>query len=350
MKNLYKAMAYILGGVVAVWLGVKILLPVGLPFLFGWLLSRMSTPATKRIANRVKLPYAVISFACLSVLAALLVLLLWLVAQAVLYEIELLAQKLPQLLSSLSQPLKLLEQRLLIFAQRLPDGIGIAVQQWVEKLFAGSSVVLSSASQWLLGVATGIISKVPDLFLFLLTMVLSAYLFAAQTPNIKYFFEKHVPPQWFQKLKTVTARLKLAFGGYLKTQMKLSLVTFCIVLVGLLLLRRRNALLLAALTALIDALPIFGAGTILIPWSIFSFLSGKSGIAAGLLMTYAAAALTRAVLEPRILGKQIGLSPLLTLIALYAGYRLCGFVGMILFPVAAILTKQLYDLVESTQT
>lgn len=344
MKNYYKIGAYILGGILFVWLGVKILLPVGLPFLLGWLLSKLSAPATKRLSRYIKLPYAVISFACLTLMAAVIVLLFWFFGWLLFHEIEHLAQRVPAFLASLSQPLSILQQTLLHYAAKLPDGLGVAATQWVEKLFEGSSVLLSSASQWLLGVATRLISKVPDIFLFLLTTVLSAYLFASQAPTIQAFYEKHMPPHWAKKLHSVMLRLKGALGGYLKTQLKLSLVTLGIVAVGLLLLRRKNAIPLALVIALIDALPIFGAGTILIPWSALSFLNGQTSIAFGLLVVYATSAICRAVLEPRILGKQIGLSPLLTLIAMYGGYRLCGFFGLILFPVAAILTKQLYDL------
>ncbi len=347
MKNYYKIGACILGGIVFVWLGVKILLPVGLPFLLGFLLSKLAAPATKRISQHVRLPYAVISFTCLSLMAAVIVLLFWFLGWMLFQQLEQLAQRVPAFLSSLAQPLSALEKKLLYHAAKLPDGLGVAATQWVEKLFEGSSVVLSSASQWLLGVATRLISKVPDIFLFLLTTVLSAYLFASQAPMLQAFFKKHLPSHWLKKLSSVTLRLKSALAGYLKTQLKLSVVTFGIVTVGLFLLRRNNAIPLALAIALIDALPVFGAGTVLIPWSALTLLSGDRSVALGLLIVYACAALSRAVLEPRILGKQIGLSPLLTLIAMYAGYRLCGFFGMILFPVAAILAKQLYDLIEN---
>ena len=93
-----------------------------------------------------------------------------------------------------------------------------------------------------------------------------------------------------------------------------------------------------------DALPIFGAGTILIPWSILLFLQGNSASALTLAITYALCAISRAVLEPRFLGKQIGLPAILTLLALYSGYRFFGFVGMLLLPIAAMLGKQFYDL------
>ena len=90
-----------------------------------------------------------------------------------------------------------------------------------------------------------------------------------------------------------------------------------------------------------------GAGTVLIPWGVISFLRGNTVLGVGLLVLYALCSVSRAFLEPRFLGKQIGLNPLVTLAALYAGYRLFGILGMILLPFAVILLKQLYELIES---
>ena len=93
--------------------------------------------------------------------------------------------------------------------------------------------------------------------------------------------------------------------------------------------------------ALVDAFPILGTGTVLVPWSLFSFLQGDYVLAFGLLILYGTTALTRSVLEPRLLGRQLGLDPLITLMALYAGYRLWGIGGMLLAPILAVAATQL---------
>ena len=91
------------------------------------------------------------------------------------------------------------------------------------------------------------------------------------------------------------------------------------------------------------ALPVFGTGTILIPWALALFLQGETKTGVGLVILYGAAALSRQALELRLVGKQVGLNPVLTLLALYTGYRLLGVGGMIVFPIAAMLFKQLWD-------
>lgn len=138
-----------------------------------------------------------------------------------------------------------------------------------------------------------------------------------------------------------------ALRGYVLAQGKLLLVTFGVVSLGLLAaLRRPHAVLLGALIAVVDALPVLGSGTVLLPWAAVSLLRGSGGLALGLTVTYAAAAFARSALEPRLLGRQIGLPPLLTLLSLYAGYRLFGLAGMILLPLAVLLAKQVWELAE----
>ena len=101
--------------------------------------------------------------------------------------------------------------------------------------------------------------------------------------------------------------------------------------------------------ALIDARPVLGSGMVLVPWSIVCFLQGEAPRGIGLLGIYAAACLLRSVLEPRFVGKQLGLDPLLTLAAIYIGYRLFGIGGMILAPLLAVFATQLLNVQSNTE-
>ena len=95
----------------------------------------------------------------------------------------------------------------------------------------------------------------------------------------------------------------------------------------------------AAVVALVDAVPVLGTGTVLLPWALFSLLQRQHLRSIGLLLTYAAAFLTRTILEPKLVGRHIGLDPLLTLIFLYLGYRFWGIFGMLLAPMLAAAAK-----------
>lgn len=339
MKKTLKLLLYVLGGMVGVWLTAVLILPVGLPFLIGWLLSRLAQPLRPKRWHK-----GLSSVLCVSAVFAALCVLIWLLGRLLFGEVEHLAKRLPELLTSLSEPLQALHASLLRLAAKLPASFAPAAAEWIEKLFAGSSVIVTSLSEWLLGWAASLLSLVPDIVLFVLTALLSAYFFSAEDEKLRVLVKKHLPEAWLLRLKTLGKRLKGALGGYGKAQLYLAGISFGICFAGLLILRQRSALLLSLVIAIVDALPVFGAGTVLIPWGIFMFLRGDIFLAVGLLILYAVVSVTRTVLEPRFLGKQIGLHPLLTLLSLYAGYRLFGILGMILLPVAVMLLKQLYEL------
>ena len=123
---------------------------------------------------------------------------------------------------------------------------------------------------------------------------------------------------------------------FVKGRKYAALITFLVALTGMLLLRIPHGPLWAGVVALVGAFPVLGAGTVLLPWSLICLLQGETARGIGLLGIYAAAALTRSILEPRLVGRQLGLDPLVTLFALYAGYKLAGLAGMLLAPMAAV--------------
>ena len=347
MRNPWKLLLYIVGGAIGIWLTAKLLLPIGLPFLLGLLLAKIAAPPARFFRRKWHFPRALASFLSVTVISAALLGVLWIVGRGLVAGAEALVARLPHLLSSLQQPLAGLRETLLKLTERLPQSLSAAAAQWIRRLFEGGSVLAGTFSEWLMGFAGTLLSLVPELVLFLLTMLLSAYLFSSEDSALRNCVKRWLPEKWTEKLYTILRRLKTAVAGYCKAQLLLMLVTFSILSVGFFLLHRPAVLPTAILIAAIDALPVFGVGSVLIPWSVISFLQGKSSLGLGLLVLYAVAGLTRTVLEPRFLGKQIGLHPLLTLLSLYAGYQLFGVAGMILVPIGVILLKQLYDLAEA---
>ena len=348
LKKSLKLLLYVLGGVAGIWLTVKFLLPVGLPFLLGLALARLAERPVNWLREKSKLPRWLCTFLVVSLIFAAFGGIFWLLGRLLFSKLEQFAGRLPELLPMFSDALSQLQKSLQNLADKLPDTLSAAASQWLEQLFAGSSVVMDTASGWLIGLVGGILSRVPDLLFFLLTMLLSAYLFSSQWPQLHKKLQKRIPKRWQERGRAIGKRLKNALGGYLKAQCYLSGVTFLLLLLGLFFLIRSKAVLAALVISLLDALPVFGAGAALIPWSIFAFLQGDTFLALGLLLLYALCAILRSFLEPRFLGKQMGLHPLLTLLSLYGGYRFFGVAGMILVPIGVILVKQLYDLVESS--
>ena len=339
MKRPWNILLYILLGAVGIWLCAVLILPVGLPFLLGYVLSRLSLRFRPRKWNET-----LAGIFGVSVVFLLLSILLWLLFRFLLAEGQALARRLPALLEELSPTLTLLQQKLLALTERLPDGLAQSATQWVERLFTGGSLLIGSLSEWLLTGAAGLLSRIPNLILFILTTLLSAYFFATDPQSVESFLKKHIPHSPLEKGTALLHRLKRAIGGYVKSQLYLSAVSFGLCALGLLILGYPRAFLWAVLIGLVDALPVFGTGIILIPWGLLSFLRGDTTVGVGLLLLYGGISVTRTILEPRFLGKQIGLHPLLTLLSLYGGFRLFGVPGMVLLPIGVMMLKQVYDL------
>jgi predicted PurR-regulated permease PerM len=118
-------------------------------------------------------------------------------------------------------------------------------------------------------------------------------------------------------------------------------VTFIELSIGLSFLRISGAIRIAAITAVLDILPLLGSGSVLIPWSVYHLIAGSPATGVGLLLLYAAITVIRNIIEPRIVGDQLGLHPVVTLCAMFIGMRLIGVLGIFLMPIAALLIRYL---------
>lgn len=336
-----KAILTTVVGFVSMWLAVRFLLPLLSPFLLGALLALAAEPMVRFLCRRVHLPRAVSTAIGVSMAFCFVALILLMLCAFALRQLKNLAGVLPDLEAAARTGLTLAQTRLLELAAHAPRGIRPLLEDNVRTLLADSGSLLGKLTAWLLGLAGSILAQVPDSALGLGTAILSAFLISAKLPNIRKWLLRRIPKEQLRTLLENTRRMRHVLGRWLLAQGKLMSVTFAIVAAGLTLLRIPSSLLWALLVALVDALPILGTGTVLVPWSVVSFLQGDTPRALGILGIYITAALTRSMLEPKLLGQHLGLDPLVTLIALYIGYRLWGVGGMILAPLITVAVLQL---------
>ena len=203
--------------------------------------------------------------------------------------------------------------------------------------------VPAGLSRRLLDAAAAAAQKSPDALLFLVTAGLGSFFLSAAFPQVKAFLLAQLPGEWLRHFELVRQDLKQSFGGWLRAQLLLMLITFAELLAALLLLRVRAALPIAALTALVDALPVFGVGVVLLPWAAAALLRGELRLGIGLALAFAGVSLLRELLQAKLLGDQIGLDPLSSLLAVYVGWKLCGVLGLLLFPLLLVTLRRLND-------
>lgn len=179
------------------------------------------------------------------------------------------------------------------------------------------------------------------LFSAVITVVASCYI-ALDYEHLTRFLRELLSECAYKRLVDIKAILTENILKYIMGYTLLSLLAFAELFLGFFIMRIKYAALLAAVTSLIDLLPIFGTGTVLIPWAIFSFISGNSARGSGLLILYGIIFTVRYFAEPKIVGKKVGVDPLISLIAMVIGLKIGGFAGLLLFPIGVAVVIQYY--------
>lgn len=321
------------------WFSIQFFLPLFLPFLLGGALALAAEPMVAFLSR--KLPRGLACGIGVTGAFAFIALAFLLILALIVRELAILAGMVPNLEEAANSGISALSSWALGLVSRLPTGIRDILTRNVNEFFSGSSAVLDDAFRYVLSFTGGVLRHVPDSALVIGTAILSGYMISARLPRIKQWLKARIPRERIQKFLASAAGMKSALFGWLKAQVKLMGITWVILLLGFVLLRIPYAPLWASLVALVDAFPVLGTGTILLPWSLICFLQEDTGRAIGLLGCYGIIALSRSILEPKLVGSHLGLDPLATLAALYAGYKLWGLGGMLAAPILAVLALQL---------
>lgn len=325
------------------YVSIRYLLPLIFPFLLGGALALAAEPIVRFLNRRLRLPRPAAAGIGVSLSFFFLAMAVLILAALVLRQMRMLTGVLPDLENTIRGGMQTLSSQLQELADKAPGGTATVLKRRISDFFSGGSAILDQAVSYLLHLASGILSQVPGRALSFGTAIIASFMISAKLPRLKAAIRTRFG-QKLQPLLDTLRRLRHSLLCWLKAQLKLSGITFAVAAGGLLLLRIPYAFLWAAVIALVDAFPVLGTGAVLVPWSLISFLQGDTMLAFGLLGLYCAAAVIRTVLEPRLVGKQLGLDPLVTLLALYAGFKLFGLPGMIFAPMLAVTVTQLLEI------
>ena len=340
MRPFAKKLFALLVIIITLRLTVRYILPLAFPFLLGTGLALAAEPVVKLLSRRFSLPRGVAAGIGVTVAFAAITLLLLVILGLLLREVKYLTGVLPNLEDTARSGIALLQNWLLQQTDSLPQSIGGLLRQNITEFFSGGTALLNRGIRYVLGLAGNLLTRVPDSALTLGTAVISGYMISAKLPKLHQWFREHLPLEKLKPLLHTLKRVKTALAGWLLAQIKLSGVTLVLLAGGFLLLRIPNGLLWALVVCLLDALPVLGTGAVILPWALISFLQNNLPHAIGLAGLYATVTLIRSTLEPKLVGRQLGLDPLATLMALYAGYKLWGIGGMILAPLLTVTALQ----------
>lgn len=203
------------------------------------------------------------------------------------------------------------------------------------------TIKISNYLQSLLNYLLGIVKIFPQIFLFIIVTLVASFFMSKDREKISTFVFKQMPFGWAEKVRTVKEDLFAALIGFIKAQSILVTITFIQVLIGYNLMGLKYALFMAIITSILDILPIVGVGTILIPSAAIYLILGNVPMAIAFIILYISVLIVRQFLEPRIMGQNLGIHPLITLISIYVGLRAFGVIGILLGPLLVIVTRAL---------
>lgn len=233
---------------------------------------------------------------------------------------------------------KISELRLLFLRLDLPVELQQTMQASIQQAIEWGQHLINVVINGLIAVVT----MLPGLMIFLMIATVATFFIIKDQALIRGFVLHIIPPGIRDSSQNVLGKLINAFVGFVKAYSILISITFILTLVALEILGVEYALTLALIIAVADILPVLGPGTIYVPWIAWEFMSGHIAMGIALLVVYVIISAVRQFLEPKIVGDNIGLHPLVTLMSLYVGLKLGGIVGMILGPVCVVIFIAIY--------
>lgn len=327
------------------YLALRWLLPILLPFLIAWGISLCVTPLSKKLAKRTHVPQKLCS-------ALLLLLFLAATAALIVFAVDRLTNEVRELVEGMLARYGSVEEMVSSMLERIEgwiasvgilDGAGHTAfrEQLYGMLGEAATGMLSTLVAELPLWAGGILGALPSFLFSSVVCIIAAFYFCLERERITDAMISILPRAIQRRVPAWRAGMRRISWKYVKAYLLLLLLTLVLLFVGFSILGVPYAFLVAMLTAIVDMLPVFGIGTVLIPWAIVLLLQKNYYVAFGLLILYGICTLIRQIAEPRLVGKSLGLHPLLTVFATYVGWRLFGLFGMLIAPVLAVLGRSL---------
>ncbi len=331
---------------------LRYLIPALLPFLIAFVLAALLRRPTLALCRQTRMPprlvaaltailFALILFGALTLIGRILFSELGGFVRAVMSGENALIENLGSLLSRL---------------WRLADRIPLLGSESRELRRLITDTVLDTAKGILSDIGTGLpvlaarlAAAIPQVLIFCTVTLLACVYICMDYDTIVNLLRKHIRGRLRERISRLRAITVKTASGIFRSYAVLFLLTFSELLVGFLILKESYAFLLALLTAAVDALPIFGIGTVILPMALYRIFVGDIHGAIGLCILYAVVTIIRQIAEPRLLGANIGMHPLLTLTAMYAGLKLFGLPGMILCPPLAVIIGRILKSIPANQ-
>lgn len=315
-----------------------------IPFLIAFIISLLVEPLIRLLTNKSNLPRKTCAIMVLTIVSIILVGTIAVVIITLITESSNLLQGLNGYIEKLSIKFQELVRNIEFTKINIPTEISDIINN-------SSHDFLQIISTWVKNTLSTIlqgITELPQIFIYIGITLISTYFICTDKLYILDQMEHHLPKTWLKRLMIKVKKVISSLGCYLKAQFILVGISFVITIISLYILKWigmnvQYPFLVAIAIGFVDALPILGSGTIIIPWAVIVALDGDIKLAIALLVLLATISIVRQFIEPKVISKQIGIHPIFTLIAMFTGFKIIGILGLLLGPIALIILKNVFE-------
>ncbi len=314
-----------------------------MPFIVGWIISLIASPLVRFFEEKLKVRRKAVSVLVIVAVLAVVVLLVYAIVAKLVQEGISFINELPQMWNNIVAQFNQVGANLEGIYNRMPADVKQTWDQFAGEFGTYFSNMMDDVSLPGFEAVGNAARRIPDIFLAVVMCLLSAYFFVADKTYMSNVMKKYVPDSIRYRLDLIRRSFSKAIGGYFKAQLKIECWVYILLSIGLLILDVPYAFLVALGIAFMDFLPVFGTGTIMLPWAVIELLGKNYRMMFGLLAIWLVGQLVRQIIQPKIVGDSIGMDAIPTLFLLYIGYKFAGVVGMILAVPIGIIFVNLYE-------
>lgn len=314
-----------------------------MPFIIGWIISLIASPVVRFFEERLKIRRKGASVIVIVAVLAVVILLVYVIGARLVKESINFVNELPQLWDSIVAEFNEVGANLQGIYSKLPADTQKTLDNIGSEMGTYFGGIIESVGTPTFEAVGNVAKQLPDIFLGVIMCILSAYFFVADKSYMANIMKKYVPGAVLYRLDLIRRSFRNAVGGYFKAQFKIECWIYLMLVIGLLILKVRYAPVVALGIAFLDFLPVFGTGTVMLPWAVIEILGKDYRMALGLLIIWWTGQLVRQVIQPKIVGDSIGVDAIPTLFLLFIGYKLAGVMGMIIAVPIGIIVINLYE-------
>lgn len=314
-----------------------------MPFVIGWIIALIANPLVQFFEKKLKIRRKAGTVFVVVAVISLVVLAGYLLGSKIVQETVGLVNELPQIWNSLEEDFRTIGQNLDILYSRFPKEVRESIVGIGEQMEGFVGDIVSRVGSPTIEAVGNFAKNLPTIIIGIIMCLLSAYFFVAEREYLNVHVKSHMPETITYRWNIMARSFRRAVGGYFKAQFKIEVWMYLLLVLGLWILKVDYAFLIAIGIAFLDFLPVFGTGTVLMPWAVIKILSADYKMAVGLLIIWCGGQLARQIIQPKIVGDSIGVPPIPTLFLLFIGYKAAGVFGMIIAVPIGIILMNMYE-------